>query len=269
MTLELSPTRDANRSRAPKYAIRFPEQREHCSQSEECCEVYIDGRWRRYRLHDYDAIYKVPGLYEQIFAGRLQCSSPQRVVRVFSDVLRDWPTTNGDLRVLDLGAGNGMVGEELRTLGIRSLVGVDILPEAEEAAERDRPGLYDDYLAADLCDLQDEDASRILAFTPNCLVTVAALGFGDIPPKAFITAYNLITTPGWVVFNIKETFLTGIDDSGFSRLVRKMADEEYMQIQAYRRYNHRLSISGKRLHYVAIVARKLRPLPETFSGAVQ
>ena len=76
-----------------------------------------------------------------------------------------------------------------------------------------------------------------------------------------MTAYNLVTTPRWVVFNIKDSFLTTIDDTGFARLIRMMSDHEYIQIQAYRRYSHRLSVNGQRLHYVAIVARKLRPIP--------
>lgn len=251
------------------YPLRFPENRDHCQQSQECCEVHVGGRWRRLRLHDYADIYKMPGLYEQLFANRLQCTSPERVVRVFSDVLKDWSSDAGDLRVLDFGAGNGMVGEELRTLGIRNLVGADILNEAAEAAERDRPGIYDDYVVADFCDLKESDSRRVARFQPNCLVTVAALGFGDVPPEAFVTAYNLVSTPGWIVFNIKETFLTGIDDTGFSRLIRKLTDQEFIQVQCYRRYSHRISVTGQKLHYVAIVARKLRPIPEGFCGATK
>ena len=33
------------------------------------------------------------------------------------------------------------------------------------------------------------------------MVTVTALGFGDIPTRAFIEAFNIIKNEGWVAFN--------------------------------------------------------------------
>jgi predicted TPR repeat methyltransferase len=256
MTVELGFQRKS--SRRPTYEIRFPQQHGGCAQDEECCEVLVDSQWRRLRLHDYDQIYRLPGLYEQLFDQNLQCSSPRRVVSVIGEVMHEWAVEPAELHVLELGAGNGMVGEQLRSLGVGSLVGVDILAEAAAAAKRDRSYVYDDYLVTDRCTARRSQIEQIKSYRPNCLVTVAALGFGDIPPDAFITAYDLVSTPGWIAFNIKESFLSGADTTGFARLIRRMADEEYIQIQSYRRYSHRLSISGEHLHYVAIVARKLR-----------
>lgn len=267
MTLQVSA--ETGDSFQNSYAIRFPDHHNDRSQNEECCEVLLRGHWQRFRLHDYDAIYQIPGLYEQLFAERLQCNSPQRVIALFSDVLNDWAVHPAGLRVLDFGAGNGMVGEELRSLGVGALVGVDILPEAAEAAGRDRPLVYDDYIVADFSDSNNPHVHRVISSQLNCLITVAALGFGDVPPNAFITAFNSISTPGWVVFNIKESFLGGIDDTGFAHLVRLMCDQEIIQIQAYRRYSHRMSVSGQRLHYVAIVARKLQPTSLTVLEAAE
>jgi len=66
------------------------------------------------------------------------------------------------LRVLDLGAGNGMMGEVLKERhGVARLVGADIIPEARDAAFRDRPDVYDEYFVADFCDLQPEDRERL------------------------------------------------------------------------------------------------------------
>ena len=96
-------------------------------------------------------------------------------------------------------------------------MGIDIFQEAKEAAERDRPGVYDDYLVRDLTDLPEPDEERLRQRNFNCLVTVAALGFGDIPPAAFVKALDLIDTPGWIAFNIKEDFLCERDDTGFCR----------------------------------------------------
>jgi hypothetical protein len=99
------------------------------------------------------------------------------------------------------------------------------------------------------------------------LVSVAALGFGDIPAKAFLKAFDMIETPGWLGFNIKEDFLDDTNDTGFSRLIKQLNREGIMQIYAYRRYQHRLSITGEPLYYVAMVGRKLKDVPETIMEA--
>ncbi len=94
---------------------------------------------------------------------------------------------------------------------------------------------------------------------PNCLTTVAALGYGDVPTDAFVEAYNLIDTPGWLAFNIKENFLDDMEDhTGFAGLIRRLMRQRRIEVQAYRRYCHRLSIHGEPLFYVAMVARKLK-----------
>ena len=51
---------------------------------------------------------------------------------------------------------------------------------------------------------------------------------------------------------------------GFLPLIRRLVREEIIQFQAYRRYRHRLSITGKPLYYVAVVARKLEDVPDHF-----
>jgi predicted TPR repeat methyltransferase len=190
------------------------------------------------------------------------------VVGLLVDVLTDFPETPADLRVLDLGAGNGMVGEELRRIGLDATIGVDILPEARAAAVRDRAGIYDDYIVGDLTELRPEQAQRVGRLQPNCLTSVAALGFGDIPAEVFAKACHLVSTPGWLAFNIKESFLDRRSDpSGLAVLLRRMQDEGLIEIQAYRRYPHRLSVAGAPLFYVAIVARKVEPVPLSMARA--
>jgi SAM-dependent methyltransferase len=229
-------------------------------QDEEWCEVEIDGRWKRIRFHDYHEVFGVPGLYEALFAERLECRSPSQVVSLLEDALAEHPEAPRDLRVLDVGAGNGMVGEELRRTGVEDVMGIDIIPEARIAAERDREGTYRDYLVADLTALDSTDRRRIESFAPNCLTVVAALGYGDIPTEAFLSACSFIPNEGWIAFNIKEDFLVeGEDRSGFSNLVRTLQREGALEVEAMRRYRHRLSVHGVPLRYVAFVGRKRRP----------
>ncbi len=176
----------------------------------------------------------------------------------------------GTIDALDIGAGNGMVAEELVNRGIRSVVGVDIIEEAAEAAERDRPDVYDDYHVADLTDLPPALARSMQERGFTCMTTAAALGFGDIPPLAFAIALNLLADDAWVAFTIKDRFLDGNADeeeSGFSTLVNRLCDEGRLEVLAKRRYRHRMAVDGRELHYVAVVARRRDVAPLEWAGA--
>lgn len=247
--------------RAGEFILKFPESSKGRSQDEECFEVERDGDSRKLRVHDYDVLYDTPGLYEALVYEALGCKSPDRITHLLAEVLKDWPTNPAGLCVLDLGAGNGIAAEHLRRIGVEEIVGLDILPEAAAAAERDRPGVYDDYLVADLRKLTEAEVKRLGGRSFNCLITVAALGFGDIPPDAFATAFNFIQDDGWIAMTIKEDFLTGADDSGFARMLRMMVNEGIIELQAHHRYCHRRSLAGDRLFYLAIVGRKAKDIP--------
>lgn len=243
-----------------------PDSDRELDQDEEWCWVVIDGQRTRIRFHDYHLIYDVPGLYEQIFYDTLECASPTVVRTLLGRVLAEQEMDPAELRVLDVGAGNGMVGQEIRALGAGSLNGVDIIDEAAAATRRDRPGVYDDYLVADLTDLASEQRAALVAAELNTMTTVAALGFGDMPPDAFAVAFNLIGTPGLLVFNIKEDFVSRDDDSGFNRLINRMFAEQVIVPLAQEHYRHRLSVRGEALYYIAFVARKLRDIPADWIG---
>ena len=100
------------------------------------------------------------------------------------------------------------------------------------------------------------------------MVTVAALGFGDIPVKAFIEAFNIINEKGWVAFNIKETFFDKTDETGFSRMMRELIFSEYLDVYHIERYRHRLSIDGEPLFYFAIAGRKNADVTEDFLQSI-
>ena len=240
--------------------IRIPDAVDGVDQDEEWCEVVVKGEKRRIRFHDYSDVFRIRGLYEELFYDHLQCCSPSYIANLLESVACEYQERLAEFRVLDVGAGNGMVGDELQARGVQSIVGIDIIPAAKEAASRDRPDIYDDYFVTDLTDLPEVTEEKLRRNNANCLTTVAALGFGDIPPLAFAKALHLIATPGWLAFNLKESFLREQDESGFSRLIRMLNRDGYIQTMCYRRYQHRISITGKPLFYVAVIARKLRHL---------
>ena len=243
------------RAGAGRYEISFPSNG-RLDQDEEWCVVRVDGSERRLRFHDYGEIYDVPGLYEQLFYEHLECRSPKTVVGLLGRELERSGVEPRALNALDVGAGNGMVAEQLAVLGTGTIVGTDILSEAAAAAERDRPKVYEDYLVLDLTAL-DPDVRRDLESRGfNALTCVAALGFGDMPPLAFATAYDVLAPDAWLAFSIKEDFLHDGEGSGFSRLIRELEAKGMVDFRAQERYRHRLSSSGEPVHYMAIVARK-------------
>jgi trans-aconitate methyltransferase len=226
------------------------------SQDEEWCFVELDSIKQRIRFHDYHEIYRIPGLYEYLFCDKLGCVSPEVITGLLKDAVAKSSTSLSQLYVLEIGAGNGIVGELLKKQGINSIVGIDIVPEAAEAIRRDRPLVYDDYYVADLENLPPDIRNELEAKGFNCLVTVGALGFGDIHPEVFATALSFIPKNGWIAFNIKEDFLEESDKTGFSGLVRKMIEEDILEVQVQHRYRHRFSVDGRPLYYVGVIGKK-------------
>lgn len=248
-----------------RHRIQFPKpESSNLNQDESYFFLEGSGGQRKIRFHDYDEIYQIPGLYEQIFYDRLKCTSPDKVATILESAVKQSGDNFSELRVLDLGAGNGMMGEELKKHGISRLIGVDIIPEAYEATIRDRPGLYDEYYVEDFTNLDKEREEDIASWQCDCMVTVAALGFGDIPTRAFIEAYNIIKPEGWVAFNIKQSFFDIRDESGFSKMIRELTFSKYLDVHHIELYRHRLSIEGEPLYYFAVVGRKKADVPDAF-----
>jgi predicted TPR repeat methyltransferase len=250
-----------------RYELSFPETVRSADQDSECVEVDVDGERRLIRFHDYHEIYSLPGLYEQLFYDELKCCSPRVLAELLTDAMAETGVDPGTIDALDIGAGNGMVAEELVARGVRSAVGIDIIEEAAEAAERDRPDVYDAYHVADLTDLPEDVRDDLVERDLSCLTTCAALGFGDIPPLAFAEACNLVADGAWVAFTIKDRFLDGSEDeSQFSSLVKRLCDSGRLEVVAQKRYRHRLAADGRELHYVAVVARKRGEVPLEWAG---
>ncbi|MGP1283229.1 MAG: class I SAM-dependent DNA methyltransferase [Parasphingopyxis sp.] len=244
-----------------QYAIRFPEETSYeLGQNEAFFYLDEGDDPEKVRFHDYSAIYERAGLYEQLFYERLQCRSPEVVVSRLERALSNAGQSLSTMRVLDLGAGNGIVGEALRARGIARVVGLDIIPAAHDAAARDRPGVYDDYFVADITDLPKPQEEALGRWNATCLTCVAALGFDDIPAPAFIEAMNLVSKQGWLAFNVKADFLGSA--SPFAELVKAMLMENLVDLHLIERYWHRLSIDGDWLEYFVVVAKKRGHLPE-------
>lgn len=246
-------TRAATRVKLEDLALPHP--RLQLEQDDEWAVVRQGKEWTRIRLHDYDAVYAIPGLYDLWIYDVLGCTSPRRVRALLERTLADAGVDPSGLTVLDLGAGNGCVAEELAKSGLTRFVGVDIAPQAAVAAERDRPDRYLDYVVGDLTDLDEDDRKRLAKFRFNALTCVAALGFGDIPPDVFTAALRHLTPGSWVAFTLKTEFAEDASLSPFATLVKSLDQRGDLRIVARENYVHRLSSAGTPIEYTAFVAR--------------
>ncbi len=247
--------------RAPNgFTLSIPDM-ESIEQGQEFFFVETNGEKKKIKFHDYDRIYEIPGLYEHLFYERYKCNSPEIVCGLLKEHIGSQNKDGFTLKALDIGAGNGMVGEQLADIGVDALVGIDIIEEAAEAARRDRPGLYDKYYVADLTCLTRDIEKRLDQYKFNCMTVVAALGFDDIPPAAFAHGYNFVADSGWVAFNIKEDFVCDEDQSGFCSFIHRLEAQGILDIRVRQRYRHRFCQDGTPLYYIAVVGRKQSDIP--------
>lgn len=241
--------------------IAMPVPDSTMTQDEEWVVVKQDDQWHQIRLHDYNDVFAIPGLYEKWVYEVFQCKSPDKIRDLLAEAFKEHAVDPAAITVLDLGAGNGCVAEALLPLKITNFVGVDIAPAAEIAAHRDRPGLYADFVIDDLTDPSPESVAKLDSHNFNCMTCVAALGFGDIPPEVFAAAYNRIADGGWIAFTIKPDFLTDSDPSGFSKLMKRMMENDILDISKREKYLHRVATHGEKLHYEAFIGRKKADIP--------
>lgn len=155
---------------------------------------HADGTVEEVVLHDYARVYALPGVYEQIVQEDLGCRSPAQVAGMLAGALHALGREPAGTRVIDVAAGNGVSGEALRAAGMDVVLGTDIVPQAREAALRDRPGVYDEYLTLDLTGLSAEQAAHLRSLRAGALTCVAPVGTGagTVPPQAIAAVCRLL-----------------------------------------------------------------------------
>lgn len=215
-------------------------------QDEEAMTVtWDDGRSERMRLHDYERVYAIPGLYEEVVHHRLACLGPAVLADALVKAAGPAP------RVFDLGAGNGVVGSELRGRGVEVLVGSDNIAAARDAAQRDRPGLYAEYLVGEVEEL--DPVALVERHDLNALVCAGALGLGHITAQQFDVL--------WAAFPAGAVFAASAHEDlarpGGSDFGDWLANPPAgTQLVGRERFRHRLTMAGDELFYHAVVARK-------------
>jgi predicted TPR repeat methyltransferase len=203
----------------------------------------------RMRIQDYEHVFAVPGLYEEIVQRRLGCRTPDRMAALLARAAARLGWEPAGVRILDAGAGNGVSGEAFAARGMRPVVGLDILPAARDAALRDRPGVYGAYLAADLRALAPAEERLIRDAAPNALACVGSVGRGHLPAEAVAAALELLARDALVAYAFDI-------ELGADPLRDLLRDAEPL---ARERALHRRTVTGGERHWEAVVVRLARP----------
>jgi hypothetical protein len=242
------------------FTAELPRQDDPEIGSELIRVTFDDGRVEELRLHDYERLYSLPGVYEQIVQDRLGCRSPAQIASMLAAAVDKLGWVRASVRVLDVAAGNGVSGEALAAEGLRPVLGTDIVPAAREAALRDRPGLYDDYRLLDLLHL-DERRRALLAGLGACALScVAPVGEhpSQLPPEALAAAAAALTPDGLVAYVHDPAF--GTPDAVTPELwTRGLGPDVRADELERRRYVHRHTVNGEPFEMEGVVWRLRRP----------
>jgi hypothetical protein len=223
---------------------------------------HADGRTEELRLHDYDRLYALPGVYEQIVQDRLGCRSPAELAGMLGHAADGLGWDRTAVRVLDIAAGNGVSGEALQAAGLHPVLGTDIVESAREAALRDRPGLYDQYLTLDLLALTADERAAITALGANALSCVAPVGVhgSELPPPALVAAASLLAPDALVVYmhdprrGVPDAMTAEVWAAGLGRA----GTDVQAEVLERRRYVHRRTVNGAPFEMDGVVWRLRR-----------
>ncbi len=239
-----------------EFTVKLPTDFRSANTSEEYFILEQTSQEQKIMLHDYQAIYCTPGLYEHVLINKLQCQSPEIISAELVEAVKQAGENVAELRILEIGAGVGLVGQALHQQGVGAVYGLDILEEAAELANRNYPHAFEHYFVENICYLADETQAILQAAKPNALVVISALNITHLPSEAFSCAFNMIALNGWVAFNLNQLFLQENETTGYAKFIQTLIADGILELFVNRPYQHRLYVNGEPLNYVMIIARK-------------
>ena len=244
------------------YNIKLPQTNQNLDREEEYFILTQDKQEQKLRVRDYQKLYKMPGLYEQLLVDVLQHNSHTIIADLLAKQADKLGVTTSSLSVFELASGVGLAGEKLKEKRVKSIVGVDLIEEAAEAAKRDRPYVYSQYYVATLPQVSNQMNQELINYQFNCLVCASALT-GGLPANAFAFGYNLVANGSPVVFNIREDLLDNSPTNrSAGRMIAQMIKEGILKINFKRHFRHRLSVTGLELYDVALSGTKMADIPK-------
>jgi trans-aconitate methyltransferase len=210
-----------------------------------------DGTTERIVLHDYSRVYAVPGLYEEVVQNRLGCASPRVLAESLADAVSATGASMAALRVLDVGAGNGVVGEELHARGAQVVAGTDGVVAARDAARRDRPELYEVYAIAGVEEIAPEQL--VADYRLTALTCAGALGIGHVEVSDVARWWAAFPSGSWFAATVAPDV---VDAAGQDLLGALAAAEPGTEVMRNEPFAHRRRMSGDIITYNVVVAHK-------------
>jgi hypothetical protein len=134
------------------------------------------------------------------------------------------------------------------------VVGADGIPEARDAAHRDRPGMYEHYLVGERLD-GAEVARLVREERLDALVAAGAVGEGHVPVDALGELWSTFPAGSVLALTLKD----GGEESGdhdVPDVEGMLAGLDDTEVVVRRRFVHRLSMAGNELEYVVLAAVK-------------
>ncbi|ETR72890.1 MAG: methyltransferase type 11 [Candidatus Magnetoglobus multicellularis str. Araruama] len=232
------------------YNIELPDNNDFLLPSEEYFFMVHNGFKEKIKLQDYQKIYQIPGLYDQI-VGILKYKTPEVLSNLLNNEFIKISSTISKLTILELGAGNGIAGERLKRSGAKKVYGVDIIEEARDAMNRERPDVYEKYFIEDLSMVSSETDKALKKIKFNCLFCSSALS--HISPSAFSYAFNLMNNHAWIVLNLWKK--SGFEE-GTGALIKQMEARKILKIIRQENYQHRRTVCGETIICTAMVGQK-------------
>ena len=234
--------------------VRLPDNVQYKAAGEEYFFLTQNGTERKVMLQDYETLYSIPGFYEHLAYNYLNYESPSVLSSIIKEQLKQHEIAASSLNILEIGAGSGLMGRELKELGVASITAIDIIEHAATAARRDYPGIYKTYYVEDMTDLSKDTSEALKNENFNCLVCCSALS--HIPATAFKDIFNLVQAGSVVVFNILKEDWEDKSGSGFTDRHPWLKKPETFQLHHRKNYPHRTRTNGSVIDYVALTGIK-------------
>ena len=166
--------------------------------------------------------------YDCDFAENMGYALPIRVADAFAAKLNG--SQNG--RILDVGAGTGLVGQRLNSHDYSNIDGLDISPEMLEVARA--KGCYENMIEGDLL-------SRLLILdnTYNYIISAGTFTHGHVGASALDELLRISKPGALFCIAINSTYFssTGFEKK-FHQLSKKITQLEFITVQIYSEGDH-------------------------------
>jgi len=164
------------------------------------------------------------GDYDQDLDDNYGYVAPKVTARALARVLDDKKA-----RILDAGAGTGLVGQSLAELGFRNLDALDF--SVDMLAEAEKKGVYGNLMHVNL-----NEPLKIKDNEYDAVICVGTFTYGHVQPKALDELIRITRPGGYLCFTVRDGAyeehgyrgkMLGLESAGACELL-EMRDEPYL-----------------------------------------